>query len=201
MGRPPSPALSAHHQAERPHLIDNERTHPPISAHMPLFCSICGWFGGGRRVLHPVRFWVSRCLKAQNHGEQNRVQNNRVWEPAYGLTATVVEGIRFDEAADAIVVSARHNARARSRCGRCGRRSPGHDRGAGRPRWRVLDADTEAETDPRIQQESDICATSTVQRGRLVTLLFFIPAVWVFTRRDVRTHLSSVRDRIGARSH
>jgi hypothetical protein len=61
--------------------------------------------------LHPVCFEVSRCLKAQNHGEQNRVQNNRVWEPACGLTATVVEGVRFDEAADAIVVSARSNAR------------------------------------------------------------------------------------------
>ncbi len=140
-------------------------------AHMALFCSICGWFGGGRRVLHPVRFWVSRCLKAQNHGEQNRVQNNRVWQRACGLTATVVEGIRFDEAADAIVVSARLNARARSRCGRCGRRSPGYDRGAGRPRWRVLDADTEAETDPRIQQESAICAHFAVPSRWGMTLL------------------------------
>ena len=56
------------------------------------------------------------------------------------------------------MVSARLNARARSRCGRWGRRSPGYDRRAGRPRWRALDADTEAETDPRIQQESDISA-------------------------------------------
>ncbi len=86
------------------------------------------------------------------------MQNNRVWQRAYGLTATVVEGVRFDDTADAIVVSARSNARARSRCGRCGRRSPGYDRGAGRPRWRALDADTQAETDPRIEQESGICA-------------------------------------------
>ena len=31
------------------------------------------------------------------------MQNNRVWQRACGLTATVVEGIRFDEAAEAIV--------------------------------------------------------------------------------------------------
>ncbi len=42
--------------------------------------------------------------------------------------------------ADAIVVSVRPDARARGRCGRCGRRSPGYDQGAGRRRWRGLDA-------------------------------------------------------------
>ena len=57
------------------------------------------------------------------------MQNNRVWERACGLTATVVGDVRFDEAADAIVVSARPDARARSRCGLCGRRSPGYDHG------------------------------------------------------------------------
>ena len=40
------------------------------------------------------------------------MQNNRVWERACGLDRTVVEGVRFDEAADAIVVSARPDARA-----------------------------------------------------------------------------------------
>ena len=64
------------------------------------------------------------------------MQNNRVWERACELTATVVEGVRFDEVADAIVVSARPDARARGRCERCGRRSPGYDRGPGRRRWR-----------------------------------------------------------------
>lgn len=37
------------------------------------------------------------------------MQNNRVWERGCGLTTTVVEGLRFDEAADAIVSSARPN--------------------------------------------------------------------------------------------
>jgi len=72
------------------------------------------------------------------------VQNNRVWQRACGLTRTVVEGVRVDEVADAIIVSVRPNSRARSRCGRCGRRSPGYDRGTGRRRWRALDAGTTA---------------------------------------------------------
>ena len=70
------------------------------------------------------------------------MQNNGVWERACGLNRTVVEGVRFDEAGDAIIVSVRPDARARGRCGRCGRRSPGYDGGAGRRRWRALDAGT-----------------------------------------------------------
>ncbi len=70
------------------------------------------------------------------------MQNNRVWERACGLKRTVVDGVRFDEMVNAIVVSVRPNARARGRCGRCGRRSPGYDHGDGRRRWRALDAGT-----------------------------------------------------------
>ncbi len=83
------------------------------------------------------------------------MQTNRVWERACGLTRAVVEGVGYDEITNAIVVSVRPNARAGGRCGRCGRRSPGYDRGAGRRRWRALDAGTtrvfvEADT-PRVQ--------------------------------------------------
>ena len=70
------------------------------------------------------------------------MQINSVWGRACGLTRSVVEGVRFDETVDAVVVSARPNARARSRCGRCGRRAAGYDRGPGRRRWRGLDAGT-----------------------------------------------------------
>jgi transposase len=52
------------------------------------------------------------------------VRNKSVWERACGLTRTVVEGVDFDEAADAIVLSVRPVASARGRCGLCGRRSP-----------------------------------------------------------------------------
>jgi transposase len=70
------------------------------------------------------------------------VRNKSVWERACGLTRTVVEGVDFDELAQAIVVSVRPVAKARGRCGRCGRRSPGYDRGEGRRRWRALDLGT-----------------------------------------------------------
>jgi transposase len=53
-----------------------------------------------------------------------------------------VESVDFDEDAQAIVVSARPVASARHRCGRCGRRAPRYDNGAGRRRWRALDLGT-----------------------------------------------------------
>ena len=66
------------------------------------------------------------------------MRNKSVWEHACGLTSTVVEGVKFNETAEAVVVSVRPVARARSRCGRCGRRSPRYDLGEGRRRWRAL---------------------------------------------------------------
>ena len=39
------------------------------------------------------------------------MRNKSVWERACGLTRTVVEGVDFDEGADAIVVSVRPVAR------------------------------------------------------------------------------------------
>ena len=38
------------------------------------------------------------------------MQNNRVWQRACGLVRTVVEGVRFDEAGDAVIVSVRSDA-------------------------------------------------------------------------------------------
>jgi len=70
------------------------------------------------------------------------VQINKVWARACGLARTVVEGVRVDEIEGSIVVSVRPAARARGRCGRCDRRSPGYDQGEGRRRWRALDAGT-----------------------------------------------------------
>jgi transposase len=51
----------------------------------------------------------------------------------------VVESERFDEVADAVVISVRPTRRAQRRCGRCLRRCPGYDQGRGRRRWRMLD--------------------------------------------------------------
>jgi transposase len=54
----------------------------------------------------------------------------------------VVESVRFDANADAVVVSVRPYARAQQRCGRCLRRCPVYDRGRGRRRWRMPDVAT-----------------------------------------------------------
>ncbi len=45
------------------------------------------------------------------------MQNSRIWQRACRLTRTVIEGVRIDDNADAIIVSVRPDARARSRCG------------------------------------------------------------------------------------
>jgi transposase len=67
------------------------------------------------------------------------VRNRSVWQRAFGLERGVVEQVGFDDRAGVVVVSARPVAKQRSRCGRCGRRSPGYDHGDGRRRWRALD--------------------------------------------------------------
>jgi transposase len=72
------------------------------------------------------------------------VRNKIVWQRAFGLSLAVVEGVVFDDDAGVVVVSARPVAKARGRCGRCGRRSPRYDRGEGRRRWRALDLGTVA---------------------------------------------------------
>jgi transposase len=55
-----------------------------------------------------------------------------------GVEGGVVEQVTVDEGG-AVVVHARPRARSVSRCGVCGRRSPGYDQGEGRRRWRALD--------------------------------------------------------------
>lgn len=70
------------------------------------------------------------------------MRKTSVWREAFGLAHTVVEDVAFDDDAGAVVVSVRPQAKQRGRCGRCGRRSPGYDRGEGRRRWRALDLGT-----------------------------------------------------------
>ena len=65
----------------------------------------------------------------------------RVFARLCGLHGAVVEDVDLD-GGDVIVVHARPRAAERDRCGRCGRRSPGYDRGEGRRRWRALDLGT-----------------------------------------------------------
>jgi transposase len=70
------------------------------------------------------------------------VRNARVWQRVLGLVRTVIEGVVFDDAADAVVVSVRPRKGAQRRCGRCGQRAAWFDRGEGRRRWRGLDLGT-----------------------------------------------------------
>jgi transposase len=70
------------------------------------------------------------------------VRNASVWRALLGVEKTVVEGLEFDEDEGLLIAWVRPTASARSRCGRCRRRSPGYDSGAGRRRWRTLDLGT-----------------------------------------------------------
>lgn len=54
-----------------------------------------------------------------------------------GFERTVIEGVEFDQGV--MVIRARPTRRAGSRCGVCGRRSPGYDQGRGAREWRALD--------------------------------------------------------------
>ena len=70
-----------------------------------------------------------------------------------GVDRAVVEAVVVDD--DAVVVRVRSRERDASRCGVCGRRSPGYDGGDGVRRWRALDLGTtkafiEAEA-PRVE--------------------------------------------------
>lgn len=123
------------------------------------------------------------------------MRNTRVWERACGLERTVVEGVDFDDAAQAVVVSVRPNAKARGRCGRCWRRSPRYDHGEGRRRWRALDLGTtkvflEADA-PRVQCRTHgptVAAVPWARHGAGHTRDFDDLAAWL----AVRTSKSAV---------
>jgi transposase len=57
-----------------------------------------------------------------------------------GLERAIVESVVIED--DAVVVRVRSRERDASRCGVCGRRSPGYDGGDGVRRWRALDLGT-----------------------------------------------------------
>ena len=64
----------------------------------------------------------------------------KVWRRLFGVDdATVIEAVEFDDELDAVVAHVRPRRLRKWRCGRCGRRAPGYDRGEGRRRWRALD--------------------------------------------------------------
>jgi transposase len=75
------------------------------------------------------------------------VRSPRLWAKLLGCENTVIEDIGWQEdecggAALHLVVQVRPQKRFARRCGICGRKCPGYDRGRGRRRWRALDLGT-----------------------------------------------------------
>ncbi len=68
------------------------------------------------------------------------MRGGSVFARLLGLGRAVVEGVRVDQ--EALVVHVRPRRRDVARCGVCGRRAPGYERGEGRRRWRALDLGT-----------------------------------------------------------
>ena len=67
------------------------------------------------------------------------MRSTTLWARLLGLANAVVEDVDFDEGEECIVVSVRPRKGAKRRCGHCGKRCAGYDRGEGRRRWRGLD--------------------------------------------------------------
>ncbi|MDN5779732.1 MAG: ISL3 family transposase [Humibacillus sp.] len=66
-----------------------------------------------------------------------------LWGALLGVPKkTVLERLEYDEDAELVVAHVRPTARARGRCGVCGRPCPGYDAGGGRRQWRALDLGT-----------------------------------------------------------
>jgi transposase len=67
------------------------------------------------------------------------VLGKKVWARLLGVEKTVIEGIVYDEEADAVVACVRPARGQRLRCGICQRRCGRYDAGEGRRQWRTLD--------------------------------------------------------------
>lgn len=112
----------------------------------------------------------------------------RVVRALLGVEKTVIEGVGLDECGE-LVVRARPARGARGRCGVCRRRCGRYDGGAGRRRWRALDAGT-----VKVFIEADAPRVRCVEHGVVVghvpwarhgaghTLAFDQTVAWLATR-------------------
>jgi transposase len=128
------------------------------------------------------------------------VRSARLWARLLGVEQAVVEGVEFDEDAGAMVVAVRPGKGVKRRCGKCGRRCPGFDRGEGRRRWRALDLGTiraylEAEA-PRVCCPAHGVVVASVpwaRHGAGHTRAFDDTAAWL----AVHTSKQAVRQLLG----
>jgi transposase len=117
------------------------------------------------------------------------VQNATLWRALLGVEKTVVEELEFEEDEQLLVAHVRPRKRARGRCGRCGRGSPGYDAGEGRRRWRTLDLGTirvvlEANA-PRVScavHGPTVAAVPWARHGAGHTLVFDQQVAWLATQ-------------------
>jgi transposase len=114
------------------------------------------------------------------------VREHRVLARLVGVERAVVEEVVFEE--DAVVVRVRPRRRDASRCGMCGRRARGYDRGEGARRWRALDLGTtkafiEAEA-PRVECPRHgvvVARTAWARHGSRFTRAFEQQVAWLAT--------------------
>jgi transposase len=114
------------------------------------------------------------------------VRSARLWARLLGVEQAVVERVAFDEDGEALVVAVRPRKGAKRRCGKCGRRCGGFDRGEGRRRWRALDLGTiraylEADA-PRVccpEHGAVVAAVPWARHGAGHTRAFDDTAAWL----------------------
>ena len=68
------------------------------------------------------------------------MRNLRIWRTLLGVEKTIVEDVDLDLVSGILVAAVRPTASMRNRCGSCLKHCPRFDAGAGRRRWRSLDA-------------------------------------------------------------
>jgi transposase len=114
------------------------------------------------------------------------VREERVLARLVGVDRAVVEGVLVED--EAIVVWVRPRRRDASRCGVCGRRARGYDRGEGARRWRALDlgstkAFVQAEA-PRVECRRHgvvVARTAWARHGSRFTRAFEQQVAWLAT--------------------
>ncbi len=115
------------------------------------------------------------------------MREDRVLARLLGVERAVVEAVLVEQ--DAVVVRVRPRRRDASRCGVCGRRSRGYDRGEGARRWRALDlgstkAYVEAEA-PRVECRRHgvvVARTGWARHGSRFSRAFEQQVAWLATR-------------------